>query len=383
MSEREGYSEKLRTQFTSAFETTTDPLKSYEPIFDSLGADPFELFLTDGLDTGSLAEGTVVQYEVAYQQWSSYMDSVGRHPACPNDEHVRGFAHWLQVEQDNKSLLTVKKKIRCLGRAYRFWQDEPALPHTKQYNPFVLATKKMRWGTFEDTEDKSPPYIPRPKLREVLNSITDIRELLPIATQLKLGLRVGELHNIQLRDVNLQQPDLKRQYPSLGAHEQIRDRPNTVYIARNDERDGNKSAVSRILPLDDELRWAFARYLRMRPTWVETWLFLSKGGGQLNTQAVNRAWKETFHPEYAESSAYRAVTSHFGRHYFTSYWRKEHDLPRELVQYMRGDQLGEPDQRESWMRYYLHVYYEDIASLYRENIYDLGLREQDWATLTE
>lgn len=137
----------------------------------------------------------------------------------------------------------------------------------------------MQWGTVADTEDKPPGYVPRPELREILNSVTDIRELLPIAIQSKLGLRVGQLHNIQLRDVNLQQPELKRQYPSVGTHEQIRDRPNVVYIAQNDEPDGDKSAVPRILPLDDELKWAFARYLRIRPTWVETWFFLSKEDG--------------------------------------------------------------------------------------------------------
>lgn len=366
-------SEELRARFAEAFQSTTDPLRAHESTFDELNADPFELFVTEALPTGDLAEETIVQYRVVYRQWCDYMNRVGRHPACPNDAHVHGFAEWLQAERDNRSVATINQKLHKLDRAFRFWQREPALPHTRGYNPFALAREKIEWDGFEDSGDKSPPYIPLQELRTILASIPDIRDQIPILTQLKLGLRVGELRNIQLQDLNLQAQAPRRQYPELGTHECIQDRPNAIYIPGSDERDGNKSRASRILPIDDELQRAFARYLRVRPTWIHRWLFVSKGDGRIDPHAVNDAWKDAFHPEYAETKDHRAITSHFGRHYFTSYWRKEMELSRELVQYMRGDRIGKPDHADSWMHHYLHVYYDDIRECYREGIYIFGI----------
>lgn len=90
-------------------------------------------------------------------------------------------------------------------------------------------------------------------------------------------------------------------------------------------------------------------------------------------KAVNKAWKEAFHPEYAETLEYRAVTSHFGRHYFTTFWRKDQRVSDELVQYVRGDKIGDPANDKSGMHHYLHAYYEDIDDLYRQNVYTLDI----------
>jgi integrase/recombinase XerD len=90
---------------------------------------------------------------------------------------------------------------------------------------------------------------------------------------------------------------------------------------------------------------------------------------------VNRAWKSAFHPEYDETDSYRAVTSHFGRHYFTSYWRIEQELPLQHVQYMRGDLVNQELDAGNWTSIdpYLHVHYEDIEEQYQDEIYTLDL----------
>lgn len=67
------------------------------------------------------------------------------------------------------------------------------------------------------------------------------------------------------------------QRPELPLEVTVADRPNAVYVPSKHERDGDKSGVSRLLPLDEELQWALGRYLRVRPTGVDTWSFLSKG----------------------------------------------------------------------------------------------------------
>lgn len=362
---------QLRTALAEGFDSDVDPLEAHESTFLKIDADPFELFISDALRGGDTAERTITQYRTVFRQWRAYMDDVGRQPACPHAAHVRGFARWLQVERDNGAVATIRQKLHKLDRVFRFWQRDPTLPHTDQYNPVALAREQLDWETFDDTAKKSPPSISRTELQARLETVTDLRKQVLLVTQLKLGLRVGELCNVRLQDVNLVDRELTEYYP-LGIHDRIVARPNAIYIPSKHERAGNKSHVPRILPLDTELQSLLRRYLRVRPTWIDESLFVSCDG-PVDTKTVNREWKATFHPEFAETSEHRAVTSHFGRHYFTTYWRKEQDVQRELVQYMRGDVVGDPAADNSAMHHYLHTYYEDIEALYRRNIYSLGL----------
>jgi len=130
-----------------------------------------------------------------------------------------------------------------------------------------------------------------------------------------------------------------------------------------------------VLPLDDELQRVLLRYLLIRPDNGEPWLFLSeKSHSKFTPKRINQIWKDEFHPEYGETDRYKAVTSHYGRHRFTTYWHVEQDVNRELVKYMRGDKAGGSRlENKETMDHYLHTYYQDIESLYRERMYRLGL----------
>jgi integrase/recombinase XerD len=89
----------------------------------------------------------------------------------------------------------------------------------------------------------------------------------------------------------------------------------------------------------------------------------------MQKQNVTDLWRDVFHPEYAETGQHRAVLSHYGRHRFTTYWRVQQDISRPLVKYLRGDR---PDSESITERdgidEYIHTYYEDIESVYREKI---------------
>jgi len=148
-------------------------------------------------------------------------------------------------------------------------------------------------------------------------------------------------------------------------------RENAIFIPQPDERDGNKSKRPRVLPLDDELQRVLLRYLLVRPDNGKSWLFLSKKShSQLTTKRINAVWKEVFHPQYDETDRYKPVTSHYGRHWFTTYWRIEENLHEEHVKYMRGDKLS---TNPSAIHVYLHTYYDDIEDPYRERVYKLHI----------
>lgn len=368
----------LRAAFTAAFDMETDPLLSFESVFEQTEADPFDLFLTESLLPTNPKSRTVDQYRTVFRQWAAFMDEVGRHPACPNAEHVSGFARWLRTEKSNHARATVEQKLAKLGCVYRFWQREPTLPHALDYDPVALGRDRVAWSGFDDESPKRPHPISVPTLRRILAAVEEIRPHAYMTTQLKLGLRVGELCNVRLSDVNLAYDELRDHYPRLGEHSRLADRPNSIYIPSKHERDGNKSEVARILPLDDEMQRLLRRYLLIRPSCGEPWLYISSHHTQSTPKDVNRAWKHAFHPAYDATEEYRAVTSHFARHRFTTYWKKEQGLPTEFVQYLRGDRVsGAPDSLSaSSIDAYLHAYYEDIESRYRERIYRL-LRSRD------
>jgi integrase/recombinase XerD len=265
-----------------------------------------------------------------------------------------------------------------LHRIFRYWQDDPAFPHTQAYDPFALALSAL---DLERTGRREYPWIALHTLREIVAQLTHVRARALVVLQLKLGLRASEVCNLRLGDLHLTDPECRRWY-ELGTHEAVVDRPDAIYVATNEERAGNKSARPRVLPVDEEVQDVLRAWLLVRPQPGHPWVFLTAGTHtRLDAASVNRAWTAVFHPRFAATESHRAVTSHYGRHRFTTFWRIEQELPRELVQYMRGDVLGKRTTSGSGRTAggyeaiddYLHAYYEDIESVYRDRMYSLGV----------
>ena len=172
-------------------------------------------------------------------------------------------------------------------------------------------------------------------------------------------------------EFDIQAPAVREAYPELGSQPSLEGRPNAIYIPH--DRDRNKSCRPRTLPLDAEVRELLLRYLFARPDNGEPWLILSKEGhNKMTHHDVNNLWKQHFRPTYDETKHHRAVGSHFGRHFFTTYWRIEQELDRQLLRYMRGDRAeGDSILDRAGIDEYIHTYYENIEEIYRENVYRL------------
>ena len=357
-----------RQQLAEAFGRTLDPLAEFEATFEQTGIDPFDLFITDVLEPEEPAPKTRRAYEALFEQWREVMADVGRHPACPTEDHVKAFVRYLDDDRGNTPR-TIKLKLNRLNRAYEYWQDDPTFPHPQDYNPVQLAKSKMN---LTSEVKKTPPRIPLEDLRAVVGSVTHLRDHAMILMQLKLGLRATELCNIKLEELALTNADMQGYYSEMGTANPLREYENCIYIPSRYERKGNKSYCPRILPLDDELRRVLTQYLLIRPSPDRPWLFLSKSNhSRIDDKDVNRAWKAAFHPEYQETETHRAVTSHYGRHWFTTYWKVEQDWNRELIKYMRGDKVGTGQRNNEAIDSYIHTYYEDVREGYLDEIFKL------------
>lgn len=351
-----------REELAEAFDRDLDPLAKYANTFEEKGIDAFEIYKEERLSAKDIAESTIGEYDRTFRQWKQFMERQGRHPACPNDSHVKQFIQYQREERGNESG-TIKNRLMYLNQAYQYWQEDAAFPHPQDYNPIDVAKGAVN---LEDKAPKEPPRLTIEELREEVDEINHIRDRAIVTLQLKLGLRASEVCNIKLSEVDIANHDVRDHYEQMGEASALQGRTDAVYIPH--DRDLNKSQRPRVLPLDDELRRVLVRYLLIRPDNGEPWLFLTKTQRrQMQKQDVNRIWKDNFQPEYEETEEHRAITSHYGRHRFTTYWRVEQDLNRELIKYMRGDTAGSAslDDRGA-IDEYIHTYYEDIEPLYRE-----------------
>lgn len=362
--------DESRNEIATAFGRTRDPLAEYETRFVALEHDAFDVFLQSGLDPTGPAADTRAAYCRLIDEWKHHMERMGRHPACPNERHVASFVEYCLHTRRLKPT-TVRTKLHRLDKIYRYWQTDAVFPHERSFNPFeyVFSTVDL-----SQPPSKSPPKITPSRLGDLVRSLTDVRNRLIVVLQLKLGLRAGEVSNLRLANLCVDHDELQTAYPELGSNPALEGRENTVYIPSRYEESGNKSHRPRLLPLDAEVTRILLQHLIIRSDTGLPWVFQSRTTTtQITPEAINRVWKQAFRPEFDETDDYRAVTSHYGRHRFSTYWQVENEIPRELVQYMRGDRIEGTDPNRQTIDSYIHTYYDDIESVYRSQMYSLGL----------
>ena len=370
----DGNENDMHGAFASVFSENDDPLSQHSDQFYEISADPFNYFIETVLknDENIESEETLKSYRRTYDQWRDYMGGISdRHPACPKTEHVRSFIGWRR-DVHNNTQRTIKGKISRLSRTYEYWQRKENMPHPKSWNPFEVGPEEADFGT---DPDKKYPDVDLDDLRAKFCDITNIRQQAIIGQQLKHGLRATEICNLKISEVHISHQELQQEYPDLGSAKELGDHTNVVYIPS--DRDGNKSTNPKLLPIDDELRWLLINQLLIRPNVDEPWVFLSKRSfTQMDASGVNKEWKKAFHPEYAGTADLKPVTSHFGRHWFSSYWRLTEGMQREHVQYMRGDSIQPEESPPDTLDTYLHPKYAHIEDEYRQNIFKLNLAMQ-------
>lgn len=354
-------------------EDKIDPLAKHDETFKRLPC-PFDKFLEDYIRASDRSDKTKECYERHIRFWKEYMDEYDRHPACPNEKHVKDWARWLRNggTGEKNSNRSIKFKYQHVGAAFKWMGRRDDLPHNADPETNVFTKTRSEIDlTRKPTPD--PPRMSKEKLREHIEQVTHLRDRAIMMTQVKLGMRAGEVANIRLEDVNIDHPGIREHYPEMGEQDAVQDRPNSIHIPSRATREGNKSYRTRVLPLDSELRRTLLRYLLIRPENDEGWLFLTHNThGKIRPQDCNRIWRAAFE-EFEVPPHRREITSHFGRHFFTTYWEIHQDIPTAFVHYMRGDDVTIDGDEDVSLNYYLHTYYEDIEDVYRKQVFRFGL----------
>lgn len=243
-------------------------------------------------------------------------------------------------------------------------------------NPMTIVIDQMTESIETDPVRRD---ISLSEMRSFVNSISHPLTLAIVLTFLKTGMRVGELCNLDLRDLAIDSTNIDVNWT---VRPELDGRTNAIFvdssyskgmIGNGQQRNAsNKRQRSTIIPVDSELKKTLLRWLAIRPTarspsdplFIET---VDSWGSRVTPETVRyRIKQETepwgWHREGADAS--QNVTPHYFRHFFTTVMRDRLG-DRGIVKYLRGDVA------DDIIDTYTHNWGDRVKHHYEHHIYSL------------
>jgi site-specific recombinase XerD len=338
---------------------------------DAEGAheEPISYFLDDVTHHGK-SERTRACYERVLRNFEDFLE--GRSDACgvktASYRDCMGFVHDLRRDHSESTVATYAS---YLHRFYAYMAEVGVFDE----NPMALVMEEMDESINTDPARRD---VSMAEMHAFVGSISHPLERAVVLTLLKTGMRAGELCNMDLREIHLEDAGV----PTGPVGIQVSGRPNSLYVpsepTRGAEYNGetrdasNKRRRDTIIPVDGELSRTLERYLAIRPDPVSDAepLFVSTSGrwGKRLTPDMVHHVVETnarAHGWYADGGGVEQnVTPHYFRHFFTTHMR-DRIGDRGVVKYLRGDVA------QDVIDTYTHDWGDRIRSIYLENVYSL------------
>ena len=334
-------------------------------------SDPIEYFLQDVTYHGK-TERTRSYYERVLREFETFLEEETEPISLAEASH-RDCMTYVHELRGTKSDSTVATYASYLHRFYAYMTQVGAF----EANPMTLVMEEM-----DESIDTDPARreISVDEMRGFVADVTHPLERAVVCTLLKTGMRVGELCNLDLRDVHLDDDfsDLAR--PRV----QIESRPDTLFVSAEPSRGAvvngeertasNKRKRDTTIPVDAELRRAIRQWLAIRPDPRSSGnpLFVStrSGWGKRLTPDMVHHFVETHAREWGwyrdGGGAAENVTPHYFRHFFTTHLR-DRTGNRGVVKYLRGDVA------QDIIDTYTHDWGDRIRNVYLTNIYTLDI----------
>ncbi|MEY7849911.1 tyrosine-type recombinase/integrase [Natrarchaeobius sp. A-rgal3] len=243
-------------------------------------------------------------------------------------------------------------------------------------NPMALVMEEL-----SESIDSNPTRrdVSIPDMRSFVASIGHPLERAVVLVLLKTGIRVGELCNLDLRDLNLAVDDLEFEW---DARVELEHRESSIFVgaepARGEVTNGeertasNKRKRDTVVPVDDELDRALVEWLAIRPDAISParplFVDTQTSWGQRLTTADVRYIVEKHAREFGwyrtGGGTTENVTPHYFRHFFTTHLR-DRTGDRGVVQYLRGDVASEVIDT------YTHDWGDRVRETYLDHIYSM------------
>lgn len=202
-----------------------------------------------------------------------------------------------------------------------------------------------------------------------------------ILTMLKTGIRVGELCNLDLRDLRLSDDLVSHEF-DVSPRPAIDGREQSLFISPDPERGAahngeervasNKRERSTVVPVDDELALTLRRWLAVRPdTRSDAEPLFPRSASSWGERVTTKSVRHVVTDHASDWGWHRAgggsdenVTPHYFRHFFTTHLR-DRTGDRGVVEYLRGDAAGDVVDT------YTHNWGDQVRRVYETNVYRL------------
>jgi len=333
--------------------------------------DPIGYFLEEMTFHGKAAR-TREAYERVLRRFEAFLVERGERPATADRRTCMAFVHRLR---DDCAESTVASYAGYVHRFYAYMGRAGEL----DANPMALVTEEM-----DETIDTDPARrdVSVPEMRAFVARISHPLERALVLTLLKTGIRVGELCNLDLRDVNLAHDGADEATPD--PRPALEGRSDALFVASDIDRGervngeertaANKRKRHTVVPIDGELKRTLVGWLAIRPdspSAAEPLFVVTDGAsgwgrrlstGQVRTVVTRHArahgWYET------DAGSADNVTPHYFRHFFTTHLR-DRTGDRGIVKYLRGDVASDVVDT------YTHDWGDRVRETYEANVYSL------------
>jgi len=333
--------------------------------------DPVSYFLEDITYHGR-TERTRDAYERVLRRCERFLRE--RRGVGLREAGQRDCMAWVHSLRDDHASSTVATYASYLHRFYAYLMQAGVF----DANPMTLVMEEM-----DESIDTDPARreIDVQTMRSFVAGIGHPLDEALVVTLLKTGMRVGELCNLDMRDLYLDDDEVESAYGVIPrAH--LDGRPDSLYVPSDPSRGSsyngeersasNKRKRDTVVPVDAELRATLKRWLAVRPDTRSPAdpLFLStrdRWGERVTPKMVrsvvaDHAERRGWHR--SGGGAEENVTPHYFRHFFTTHLR-DRTGDRGIVKYLRGDVASDVIDT------YTHNWGDRVRRVYETNIYSL------------
>ena len=339
--------------------------------------DPVAYFLED-LTFHGKTERTRDAYERVLREFEAFLADPEQSPQErslePAEASYRDCMAYIHTLRGSVSDSTVATYAAYLHRFYAYMTQVGAF----DANPMALVVEEM-----DETVEKDPQRreISIPEMRAFLGDIDHPLHRAVVVTLLKTGMRVGELCNLDLRDLWLSDTQVVDEY-GISPRAQLSGHPDSLYVPTEpivgEQYNGevrtasNKRQRETIIPIDDELGSVLLRWLAVRPdarSDAEP-LFVATSedwGTRLDPAAVRHIVEQHAREwgwYHTGGGSAENVTPHYFRHFFTTHLR-DRTGDRGIVKYLRGDVASDIIDT------YTHNWGDQVRDTYETYIYSI------------
>lgn len=334
--------------------------------------DPIAYFLDDQRYHGK-SERTLEAYERVLTRFEEFLAERFGPSQTVHEAGRRECMAWIHSLRGRYEPSTIATYASYLNRFYDYMTRVGAF----EDNPMALVMEEL---TESIDSDPTRRDISVPEMRSFVGGITHPLERAVVLALLKTGMRVGELCNLDLRDLYLETSEIDLEWTPRV---ELDRRPSSLFVSADPARGAtvngeertasNKRKRDTVVPVDDELRSAMLEWLAIRPDAVSPArpLFLDtrdSWGERLQPADVRYIVKK----HARERGWYRTgggttenVTPHYFRHFFTTHMR-DRTGDRGIVQYLRGDVASDVIDT------YTHDWGDRVRETYLACIYSLS-----------